>query len=51
MSNDSDYKVWVGITYPFLNVHGETFEVCEWFSKFIPYFTGHVIAVLKVNPR
>ena len=36
--------MWDKITYPFPNVKGATVEVWEWVSKFIPHFTGHVLA-------
>ena len=31
------------ITYPFQH-NGCTFEVWEWMSNFIPYFTGHLVS-------
>ena len=34
------------ITYPFPNFNGCTVEVWEWVSKFIPYFTGTLIAYI-----
>ena len=43
ISNYIHYEMWDEIIYPFLNFNGATIEVYEWISKFIPYFTGHVI--------
>ena len=36
-------KVWDEITYPFLNFHRYTVEVCEWLSQFILHFVMDVI--------
>ena len=37
-------KVWDEITYPFLEFNGETVEVLEWISSYIPHFIMDVIA-------
>ena len=50
ISNPIDRKMWNGITYPFPNFNGCTFEVWKWISNFIPYF-AMLIPVSKSGPR
>ena len=47
------YKLWGEITYPFLNFNGETIEVWELLSNFIPHFNGMWLLIqagIKVKP-
>ena len=37
INNHMPSKVWVEITFPFLNFNGCTVEVCEFISNFIPH--------------
>ena len=37
------HKVWIEITYPFLNFNDATVEYLEWMINFIPHITRHVI--------
>ena len=39
--NRIHYKVWIEITYPFLNFNGATVEYLEWMINFIPHITRH----------
>ena len=43
MSDHVHYKVRDAITYPFPNFNGAAVEVWEWFSNYVPNFTGLVI--------
>ena len=43
ISNYTHYKVWDGITYPFLNFNCVNVEVKQWICNSIPHFTVYVI--------
>ena len=42
-SNNTHYKVWDEITYPFIYLNDATIEVYEWITNFSPHLTGIVI--------
>ena len=49
ISNYTHARMQHGITYPFPNFNGATFEVWERVSDFIPYLIGYVISYPKLD--